>query len=406
MAKMNYKNIVAGAALLASSLVPQFGKAQSSNLETKVDSVKIQRGLQAGQYKGETKTHFLYEFGFNKDLKQAVHNADKPVLYTTDPKSHLNFNQDSSAVVLQYHKSNFDENGTGKAIGLTLKDKDKISVCYKAGLGSKTNLLPSIYWKPTNLFGKESKEVSKNTPKNTLKNTTIIYNSTKITNNYNLTVNEAQDSTKKVKESKLKLLVEGNKSLTNNLDNVTISPQFKITNGFSLGPYATIGFGKEKISEITDVDKTTLINENLGLSTRTHGTISEEMTYSQPFGFGLRAELDSKNKRWMANLDLGVTSSARTDGKLSMRGFDEFIRNGKVTESKEYCYEDGFENTTSDLVPRIALSANYFPIKNTGLFIGAEVNHTFNKKDERFLGKQKDTNFMAKIGWRFGGNRR
>jgi hypothetical protein len=259
------------------SLLPFVSNGQTND--------SIQKGVNAATLKGETKTHFVYEFKFNENLKRAIKNSGSPHLYTTGVKnSYIKFNNDSSAFELYYPKESFDKNGKGKSIGLTIKDGNKVGPCDSTGLGSKYSPLPSLFWTPDNKV--YLVEQNKNVPKEPSKeqpNAIYNVNETNTTNNTtNITNNNIYGDTSRIPKTKeaqqklspleIRTLIESSKEVNNNnIGGISINPQIGRGHLWA-GPYAKFNFGSKKDSVLTPVYEKTLLNQALGLFTETEGT--------------------------------------------------------------------------------------------------------------------------------------
>src|SRR4030042_4409886 len=123
------------------------------------DYSKIEKGVNAATIAGETPTHVVYHFGFNKDLQRAIKGSRLPHLYLTgDKNSYILVDSDTSGYQLYYSKKNFDESGNGKkTVVLNIKGDEHVNPCEGTGLGSKTNSLVSFYYTPTKGISEQSK---------------------------------------------------------------------------------------------------------------------------------------------------------------------------------------------------------------------------------------------------------
>ena len=373
----------------------------------------IQRGVNAGTFERETPLHMVYRFGFNNDLEKAIKKSKQPHLYTTDPKSYIKFNNDTSAYELYYSKKNFDESGVGKRIGMTIREKGKIGVCDTTGLGSKGSVLPSFYWKPTHkeqatpikeVIPEESKESVPKEQPSTNYNITNIKNITNTTNNYYADTNKVKEKQQNLSNLEIRALIEGNKTV-----NPLGSPFWGVSGAIQLGkgavwagPYATIGFGSETNSSSTPVYAKTLLNQTIQLFTETEGVRNESARLAYPSEFGGLLSIGSKDGRVRINLGYGAVNEKTSTSDVNETGYDWISQNGNVVgEKKPYAIKlkEGIES--SKYIPTQKIGVDVHPFRNSGFYMGAEAQHR-----GKVNSKMDKMNYNIKAGWRFGGNKK
>jgi hypothetical protein len=389
------------------SLLPFVSNGQTND--------SIQKGVNAATLKGETKTHFVYEFKFNENLKRAIKNSGSPHLYTTGVKnSYIKFNNDSSAFELYYPKESFDKNGKGKSIGLTIKDGNKVGPCDSTGLGSKYSPLPSLFWTPDNKV--YLVEQNKNVPKEPSKeqpNAIYNVNETNTTNNTtNITNNNIYGDTSRIPKTKeaqqklspleIRTLIESSKEVNNNnIGGISINPQIGRGHLWA-GPYAKFNFGSKKDSVLTPVYEKTLLNQALGLFTETEGTRREYSKLKHTMEFGGVLSLDVTNDgRLRFDLSYGVTNERDERSDLKETGYDRMIQNGKVTDEKPYgpvVREKGETSKKWVQIQKAGVAVQ--PFKKVPIYFGGEVQNI-----GKLCSKQGFTTYNVKVGGKLWGKK-
>jgi hypothetical protein len=421
------KKIVGVGAGIGLSLMPIISNAQiqkavntstfrgeASNISNAQDYSNIQKGVNAATLKDSTKTHFIYEFKFNEDLKRAIKNSQKPHLYTTGVKnSYIKFNRDSSAFELYYPKTSLDESGKGKTIGLTIRDGSKVGPCDNTGLGSRYSPLPSLFWTPTKAYLIE--ESSKNVPEEPLKEKPskepceTIINS--ITNNYyygDTTRNKSDTIPKKLEKSGLEFrtLIEGSKRvnpINSPFWGATINPQMG-KNWIWAGPYLTFGFGSQKDSISTPVYKKILLSQAAQLFTETEGTRRESSKLYYPTGFGGTLSLNTKDNKVRFDLSYGLVNEINSTSGVSESGFDRKLQGDNVIEEKPYNVQLEEGKKCSKWIPIQRIGMAFQPSNKVPIYLEAEAEHIGDMK--RMNCKKGNVNFNVKLGGNIGWGKR
>jgi hypothetical protein len=368
---------------------------------------KIQQGVNAPTYEGETSTHNVYHFGFNKDLQGAI-KSSKPQIYLIGDKegSYLLVDPDTAGVKVMYPKNKMGPNGQGKKIGLGIKGGKHNNPCDNKGLGSKTNYLASFYWAPTDFVPKkQTQPIAKDSNPT---NQTTINKNTYNNNNYDIdiTYNYNQGDTAKPKPKKSSLefrtLVEGSKRIAkNNLGGVSINPQI-VAGPFGTGPYGELNFGSTRNSVSTPVYQKTLLNQNLGLFTETEGERLENSKSKYSWGAGWRATLNlNKKGNLRASASYGVINKRDSRSGVREKGFDRIIQNGKITDEKPYDFEieKGVTSESLEQVGRAGIE--YQPSMKVPLYLKAEVQNI-----GPIGSKESETSFNATLGLNLGGGKK
>lgn len=405
MAKKNITNKVIGVGTgLALGVLPFVSNAQ--------DYSKIQKGVNAPTYVTETSSHVVFHSNFNKDLQRAIKSSSNPSIYLTgDKDSYLVVDSDTAGCKIYYHKKNFNnsEEGNTKPL-LHIKGDKHMNPCSPNGLGSKTNYLVSYYFKFYNPILEKPKqpEIISEKPNKEVKEqeSSAIYNITNVNNTTNYYADTTSNKTEKIKGEglEIRLLLEGNKTV-----NPVESPFFGGSAALQLGkgavwlgPYATIGFGRDVNSSSTHIYHETLLNQALQLFTVTEGVRNESVKRAYPTEFGGLLSVGSKDGGIRVNLGVGVVNQKTSTSDVNETGYDWISQNGNVVgEKKPYSIklEDG--TNSSSWIPTQKVGVDVHPFKKSGFYLGAEAQHRgkINSKTDR-------VNFNVKAGWRFGGKRR
>ncbi len=383
---------------------------------TNEQKLRIQRGVHRPVLKDSTNTHYIFELGFNKNLEEALKNTQKPKLFLTGDaakESYIKFNEDTTAAELYYPKKYFDEQGIGKNIGISwIHEGGSIDFCSPDIPGTKTNPLASFYWTPS--IG-SYKQFIKAIPKKTQEKTDSDeipysnYNINNINNTTNTTNNFYADTTSKKVEKvereglELRVLTEANKTVNPKSPFLGVSGAIQLGKGSVwVGPYATIGFGKETSASSTPIYHENLLNQSLQLSTITEGTRNESSRLSYPIEFGGLFSVGSRNGRVRVNTGCGVVKEAASTSDVLETGHDWISQNGDVVgEKKPYSVNIEKGADSDKYIPTQKIGVDVHPFKNSGFYLGAEAQHRgkFNSKIDKI-------NYNVKAGWRFGGKRK
>lgn len=407
MTKKRLVNKVAGVlAGTALGLLPLVSNAQ--------DYSKIQKGVNAPTYVGETSTHKIYHFNFNKDLQRAITSSKNPSIYLTgDNYSYVLFDPDTTGYNLYYFKKNLNEFGEGKELGLNIKGDKHANPCDNKGLGSKTNYLVSFYWAPQHTKTLEQpkqipelpKEVKEQPEEKQSKPCNIIIdNTSNVTNNYYTDTTNKRLEKSKGEGLELRLLTEANKNV-NSLE----SPFFGASAALQLGkgavwvgPYVTAGFGKDSYSNLTPIYHETLLNQAIQLSTVTEGIRREKSELSYPIEFGGLLSVGSKDGRVRVNLGYGTVKEKTSTSNVTETGQDWIAQNGEVVgEKKPYSIELQKGQNSDKYIPTQKVGVDVHPFKESGFYFGAEAQHR-----GKINSKMDNINYNIKAGWRFGGKRK
>jgi hypothetical protein len=384
MTKKGLVNKIAKVGAVAGlSLLPVISNGQTNE--------SIQRGVNAATFKGETPTHYVYHFNFNKDLQRAIKNSKQPQVYITGDSfgSYLILDPDNSGYTLHYSKKNVDTSGKGKKIGLTVREKGKIGVCDTTGLGSEGSFLPSFYWEPTIGVSEQptsqpKEPVTKEVPKEPTKESVFPGSNYNITNINNTTNNNYYGDTAKVKQEQQKLsslelrtLIEGGKTL-NPLNSpfwqASINPQIG-RDWLWFGPYATFGFGSENNSTETPVYKKILLSQAAQIFTETEGIRTESSKLSYPIGFGGTLSLNTNDNKVRFDLSYGLVNKVNSTSDVTESGFDRKLVGNNIIEEKPYNFTLEEGETCQDWVPTQAIGLAVQPSQKVPIYLEGSAMH-------------------------------
>ncbi len=382
MTKKDITNKVIGAGIgLALGALPIVSDAQTIK-----EQQSLQRGVNAPTYAGETPTHILYHFDFNKDLERAIKTSEKPEVYVDKSHrkdSYLVLDSDTSGYTLYYNKNNFDESGKGRDIILTVRELGKVGVCPKGKLGSNESSLPSFKITPTLSFIGKSEEPSKEPSNQPVSN----YNQTIINKDSHDIYNYIYGDTSKEKQRslstlELRAIIDANKvvnPLMSPFFNFSLNPQLVYNNpsGLSVGfgPYFTRGFGKNRDLNITNIENEVLLDQHNQLFSGTVGMRKENIEKCFPTEWGAILSI-GKNNKVRGDFGYGLINESESTSGISESGFDYIRQGGEIIQKKDYGPIYVEKGKTSENIKHTQHASIYFsPFKNGKVGLKGKVKH-------------------------------
>ena len=390
------KKVIGTGAGLALGVLPLVSNAQDYN--------KLQKGVNAATYEGETPTHYIYHFGFNKDLQKAIKGATNPQIYLTgDKNSYIVVDPDTSGYKLYYFKENFDKSGNSiTKPAVTLRGDWHDNPCFPDVPGSKNNALASFFWGPSKLPKQPTEEV-RELPETQPGNISYITINKDSHDVYNYFYGDTSKKTEEPKPSPLefRILAEGFKNVNGPYFGATINPQFVFGKILGIGPYATARFGSENESTTEHVYNKILLSQPAQIFTETEGvrTGNSKLTYPSEFGGAL--SLNTKDDLFRMDLAYGLVNKNVSKSGIQESGFDRKLQGDNIIEEKPYgpiSIEQGKKYNT--WIPTQKIGFAIQPSQKVPIYLKAEAQHIGKVNSMKKGNVHYNVGIGGNIGWR------